>query len=303
VTEQTGNKTPLAKALPWLLGVCLLCLVGFMALGALEALTGSPLLARSTPTPELLPGREVVLAGPDGAAVTVWQVGGDCTTANAYGQVPSGSEARVLEAACYNGKGRTHYQRIALANGSTGWVAAGDMLPAAEYTPPPPTETPELEPPATSRPTSLAQSPPTAQPTRTPRAEPLPMGSALYTANWGARVDRVQIADVVTSAAGDKSAAAEGRFALLFLTIANRSNRPQNVHASTLYIEDGQGIQYRNDNLASAYASVAECQDFALDVAPDESVCLVAAIDIPVGGGPYLLSLDGAGDSILLDVP
>jgi hypothetical protein len=128
------------------------------------------------------------------------------------------------------------------------------------------------------------------------------MGSALYTGNWGLRVDRVQIADVVTSAAGDKSAQAEGRFALVFVTLSNRSTRPQNVHASTLYIEDGRGIQYRNNDLVSAYASLADCQDFALDVAPEVSVCLVAAIDIPLEGGPYLLSLDGAGDSILLDL-
>ena len=303
MTEEERTTRPLIKALPWLLGIFLLCLVGFMALGALEALTGSPLLARSTPAPDLLPGTEVVLAGQDGASVTVRQVGGGCTTGNAYGQVPPGSQARVLEAACYNREGRTHYHRITLANGSTGWVAAGDMLPVAEYTPPPPTETPESEPTATSRPTPPAQAPATAQPTRTPRVEPLPVGSALYTGNWGLRVDRVQVADFVTSAAGDKSAEAQGRFVLVFLTISNRSNRPQNMHASTLYIEDGQGTQYRNDNLASAYASVADCQDFALDIAPEESVCLVAAIDIPVGGGPYLLSLDGASDAILLDLP
>ncbi len=303
MSDQERTSSPLAKALPWLLGVFVLCLVGFMALGALEALTGSPLLARSTPAPDFLPGTEVVLAGQDGAGVTVWQVGGDCTTANAYGQVPPGSEARVLEAACYNRKGRTHYHRISLANGSTGWVAADEMLPVAEYTPPPPTWTPEPEPSATPRVTPLAQSPPTAQPTRTPRTEPLPMGSALYTGNWGVRVDRVQIADVVTSAAGDKSAEAEGRFALVFLTVSNRSTGPKNVHASALYIEDGQGFQHRNDNLASAYASLADCRDFALEVAPDESVCLVAAIDIPLEGGPFVLSLDSASDSILLDLP
>ena len=72
---------------------------------------------------------------------------------------------------------------------------------------------------------------------------------------------------------------------------------------SILYIEDGQGLQHHNDNLASAYASRADCRDFALDVNPDSTVCLVAAIDIPLEGGPFVLSLDGTGDSILLDIP
>jgi hypothetical protein len=297
MTEQERTPSLLAKTLPWLLGGFLLCLVAFVLFGVVDALIGS------TPAPDFSPGTEVVLAGQGSEGVTVWQVGGDCTAAQAYGQLSPGLAARVLDASCYNREERRHYHRIELAGGSTGWVADDDLLPLAEYTPPPATWTPAPEPSPTPQPTRLGQPPPTAQATRPPRAEPLPMGSALYTSNWGVRLDRVQIADVVTSSAGDRSAQAEGRFAVLYLTVSNRASAPQNVHASILYIEDGQGLQHHNDNLASAYASQAECRDFALDVAPDSMVCLVAAIDIPLEGGPFLLGLNGTGDSILLEIP
>jgi hypothetical protein len=107
----------------------------------------------------------------------------------------------------------------------------------------------------------------------------------------------------VSSPAGDKSVEAAGRYALIYLTATNRGSRYATLHVSRLYVEDASGNRYGNDDTASAYASSAGCFDFALDVAPGESVCLVAAIDLPDGGGPYVLRLDGTTDSLRLDVP
>jgi hypothetical protein len=214
---------------------------------------------------------------------------------NAFGQVPSGSPARILDEACYQSRQKTTYHRIALANGASGWVEAGDVVPAAEYRPPPPTATPM--PAHTPRPS------PTARPTQAATRTPLPMGSALSAGNWGVRVDRVEIAGSLSSPAGDKTVEATGRFALVFLTVTNHGIRPQTVHASTVYVEDAEGTRYANDDRASAYASSAGCLDYALDIGPDESACMVEVLDISEQSPFYILGLQGAGDTILLELP
>lgn len=96
---------------------------------------------------------------------------------------------------------------------------------------------------------------------------------------------------------------AEGRFALVFLTATNRGRGSEALHASTVYVEDADGSRYANDDLASAYASSAGCLDFALDVEPGESTCIVAVFDISDQSSLYILSLFGANERILLDLP
>lgn len=295
--SQRRENTLVGKVLPWLLGVCLCVFLTLMAVGVFEALVDSSVFTRATPTPAFLAGMEIKLVEQDGASVTVWPVGGNCEVGIALGQMASGSDARILEDACYNRDRRTIFYRIALANGTTGWVTADNIVSAAEYTPPSPTVIPETEPTHTPWPT------PTLAPTRTPPPPPLPLGSPLSTGNWGVRVDRVEIADVLPSPAGDKTVEATGRFALVFLTATNRGPGSKTLHASSVYIEDAEGNRYPNDDLASAYASSADCLDFALDIDPGESVCLVAAIDISTQSSYYVLSLQGAEEYVLLDVP
>lgn len=301
--QMLGRPPPsLGQVLPWLLGVCVCCFLALMAAGVYEALSGSPVFRRATPTPAFSAGLAVKLAGQEEDAVTVWQVGGDCEVGLAFGQVLSGTDARVLEEACYHRKRRTTLYRIALANDSTGWVEAGDLVPAAEYTPPAPTATPKLAPTATPWPTSKAAAP-TLVPTPMPPLAPLPVGSPFSAGAWRVRVDRVETADALSSAAGDKTVAAEGRFALVYLTATNQGAGPATLHASSVWIEDDAGTRYLNHDLASAYASSGGCNDFALDIATGESVCLVAAIDISAEGSIYLLSLQGADEVVLLEVP
>ena len=96
---------------------------------------------------------------------------------------------------------------------------------------------------------------------------------------------------------------AEGRFALVFLTTTNQGHGSETLHASTVYVEDAEGSRYPNDDLASAYASSVGCLDFALDVDPGGSTCIVAVFDIPDQSSFYILSLFGANERILLDVP
>jgi hypothetical protein len=296
------------RLLPWLLAVCLVCFVLWAALGIFEALTGAPLLARATPTPAFLPETEVRLVGGDGASVTVWQMDESCQVGNAFGQVPAGSEGRILAEACYSRKQKTTYHRIALGIGATGWVDSGDIVPAAEYTPPLPSPTATRRPQSTPRPTRQAtqtrQPALTRQPTQTPPpAAPLPVGSSFSTGVWGVRVDKVEVAESLFSPAGDKVVQADGRFAVVFLTVTNQGFQPATLHASSVYIEDAEGNRYYNDDVASAYASSSGCLDYALDVGPDESACLVAAIEIPEQSEFYALSLYGAEESVLLDVP
>jgi hypothetical protein len=283
------------KVLPWLLGVCLIGFLGLVAIAGYEALTGSPVFVRATPAPSFLAGAEVKLVGQDGGSVTVWSVGGDCEEGNALGQVPRGTDARILDDACYNRERKTHYHRIALVNESTGWVEAADIVPTAEYTPPPPTETPE--------PTDTPWPTPTPWPTQTPTPAPLPVGSSLSAGNWGVRVDRVEIVQSLSSPSGDALVEAGGRFALVFLTVTNHGLGPETLHASSLQIEDAEGNRYGNHDLASAYASSVDCPDYALDAAPGASVCIVAAIDISKQSSFYVLSLNGADEAVLLDVP
>jgi hypothetical protein len=287
--------SPATKLLPWLFGLCVVAFLALLALAAFEALTRSSILARNTPTPAFPPGAEVRLVPQDGDSVTVWQVSAGCDVGNAFGQVPSGSQARTLDEACYRSRQKTTYHRIALANGASGWVEAGDIVPAAEYRPPPPTATPT--------PAGTPQPSPTVRPTQAPTRVPLPMGSALSAGNWGVRVDRLETAGSLSSPAGDKAVEATGRFALVFLTVTNHGTRPATLHASTIYIEDADGARYANDDRASAYASSAGCLDYALDTAPGESACLVAVLDISEQSRFYLLGLQGAGDTILLELP
>jgi hypothetical protein len=295
VAEQANRSNHLRRLLPWLLGVCLVGFLGLVAILVYEAFGGSNFLARATPTSAYLAGTEVKLVGPDGKSVTVWQVGGNCEVRNAFGQVPPASDARILDDGCYNPESRIYYHRIALVNGSTGWVEADDIVPATEYTPPAPTATPK--PTGTPRPT------PTLPPTPTPPPAPLPQGSPLSAGNWRVRVDKVEIAESLSPPSGDRTTTAEGRFALVFLTATNQGRGSETLHASTVYVEDAEGSRYANDDLASAYASSAGCLDFALDVEPGGSTCIVAVFDISDQSSFYILSLFGADERILLEVP
>jgi hypothetical protein len=295
VTEQAGRSNGLRRLLPWLLGVCLIGFLGLLVIGAFGALDRSQVFARATPTSAFPTGTEVKLVGPDGGSVTVWQMGGGCEVRNAFGQVPPASDARILDDGCYNRESRIYYHRIALANESSGWVEANAIVPAAEYTPPAPTETPK--PTGTPRPT------PTLPPTPTPTPAPLPQGSPLSAGNWRVRVDRLETSESLSPPSGDRTTTAEGRFALVFLTATNQGRGFETLHASTVYVEDAEGNRYPNDDLASAYASSASCLDFALDIEPGGSTCIVAVFDISDQSSFYVLSLFGADERILLEVP
>jgi hypothetical protein len=300
-TKQREQTAFVLKVLPWVLGACIFCFVGLMAAGIYDALVDSPIFARATPTPAFPAGLEVKLVEQDGVPVTVWQVDGNCRVGAALGQVPSGTDARLLEETCYNADRRTTFYRMALANESTGWVKAGDIVLAAEYRPPPPTEIAEASPSDTPRPTPTLA--PTPTPAQAPTATPLPPRSPLSTNSWGVRVDRVEMATTLSSPAGDKTVQATGRFALVFLTVTNQGFGARTLHASSVHIKDAEGNRYLNNDLASAYASTADCLDFALDINPGESVCMVTAIDISAQGNYYVLSLQGADDYVLLNVP
>jgi hypothetical protein len=239
---------------------------------------------------------EVRVLAPQYGPVTVWQVAGNCEPGVAFGQVPSGTQARIAEGFCYNRRQKSSYYLVALAPGSDGWVAAGELIPASAYTPPTPTATVVPTPGPTEPPT------PTAPPTPTPVPAPLPPGSTISAGTWDLRVDRVEGADAVYSAAGE-SLQASGRFAVVYLAVTNAGFQPAALHASRVLLQDASGNEYRNNDLASAYASSPGCVDFVLDLEPGATACLVAVIEVPAPGGTYALGLDGAAAWVLLEVP
>jgi len=292
-----GQHPARRRLISLVVGLCLFMLLGLVAIAALDALVKSEVLARATPTAAFVVGMDVRLVAPEYGPVTVWQVAENCKPGLAFGQVPSGSEARVAEGFCYNRRQKSPYHLVDLGSGSSGWVAAGDLVPASAYTPPPPTATVVPTPGPTQPPS------PTAPPTQTSVPAPLPPGSTLRAGNWQLRVERVEITDAVFSAAGDESIQASGRFALIYVAVTNSGFQPAALHASRVLIQDAAGSEYRNDNLASAYASSPGCADFVLDLGPGASACLVAAIDVPVQGGTYALGLTGVTEWVLLELP
>jgi hypothetical protein len=296
-TPPSGPPSTRRRWVSVLAGLALFILIGLVAIAVLDALINAETFARATPTPALVEGLEVRLVAPEYGPVTVWQVAGKCEPGLAFGQAPSGSEARVAQGYCYNRKQKSPYHLITLSSGSSGWVAAGNLVSAAEYIPPTPTET--VVP--TPGPTALPA--PTALPTSTPIPAPLPPGSTLRAGNWEVRVDRVETVDAVHSAAGDQSVQASGRFALVYLALTNTGVQPAALHASRVLIQDAAGNEYRNNNTASAYASSPGCADFVLDLESGGAACLVAAIDIPAQGGVYALGLTGGTQWVLLDLP
>lgn len=296
-TEPTVQRHTARRIISVLLALCLLGFFGLVVVAALDALIDSPLLVRATPMPAFANGEAVRLMAPEHGPVTVWQVSGDCEPGMAFGEVPSGSEARIDEGFCYNRKPKRAYQRIALSTGSGGWVEVGNLVSAAAYIPPTPTETVEPTPAPAEPPT------PTVPPTETPIPAPLPPGSTLSAGNWDVRVERLELTDAVYSGAGDASVQASGRFALIYLNVTNTGVHAAALHASRVVIQDAAGTEYRNNDLASAYASSPDCADFVLDLAPGTSACLVAAVDLPLRSDTYALTLSGAGEWVLLELP
>lgn len=296
-TVTVGPPSTKRRMVRLLVGLVLFVLIGLVMIAVLDALVNSPILARATPTPGFTVGLDVRLVAPEYGPVTVWQVSGNCEPGLAFGQVPSGSEARISEGFCYNRKQKSPYHLIALNSGSGGWVAAGNLVSPGAYTPPTPTATVIPTPGPTIPPT------PTALPTSTPVPAPLPPGSTLSAGNWEVRVDRVETASTVDSTAGDDSIQAAGRFALISLAVTNTGFQPAALHASRVLLQDAAGNEYRNDNLASAYASSPGCADFVLDLEPGTTACLVTAMDVPLQAGTYALSLAGATQWVLLEMP
>jgi hypothetical protein len=280
-----------------LVGLALFILLGLAVIAVLDALVKSPALARATPTPAFAEGKDVRLIAPVYGPVTVWQVTGNCEPGLAFGQVPSGAEVRVADGYCYNRKQKSPYHLVALNSGSRGWVAASNLVSSEAYTPPTPTATIIPTPGPTAAPT------PTALPTATPVPAPLPSGSTLSVSNLELRVDRVETASTVDSTAGDDSIQAAGRFALIYLAVTNTGLQPAALHASRVLLQDAAGNEYRNNDLASAYASSPGCADFVLDLEPGATACLVTAMDVPLQPGTYALSLTGATQWVLLELP
>lgn len=119
----------------------------------------------STPTPALAKGSQVKLVSSRDDSITAWQISGDCELGDPLGQLPSGTDALLLDASCYHPGERAYYYQVAIADGTECWIKENEIAPLAEYTPPSP-NTPRAT--NTARPTSTPKSTNTPRPTNTP---------------------------------------------------------------------------------------------------------------------------------------
>jgi len=143
-------------------------------------------------------------------------------------------------------------------------------------------------------------------PTPTATATPLPVGSTITVDNWQIRVTNVVIADSLSSHGNTEKA--RGRFAILFLTIANKGYSPDTfVAVGRLVIRDASGRAFVENVVATAYAMFNYNADIGADINPDASANVVAVFDISKSSPLYVLApgqLAGSSSgSVLLDIP
>jgi hypothetical protein len=146
-----------------------------------------------------------------------------------------------------------------------------------------PTTTPETSA-ALPQPAEATDAPPSAT------VVPAAPASSMVVDDWEVSIERVLTADTVSSGVSDNFVKAAGRFALLFLRVANRGLRPRTFVAfGTLEVEDSVGMRYEEDFLAAGYAQGQYNTDIAADLNPDETAHVVAVFDVPADGESYAL--------------
>jgi hypothetical protein len=127
------------------------------------------------------------------------------------------------------------------------------------------------------------------------------MGSVLAVGDWEVTVDRVEIAESLSSYDGDEFIKPVGRFALVFMTATNRGLRPESLFMDDARIVDAEGDSFRPDGIGSIYASSLDCDIAAFRVNPDASACMVTAFDISEQSSFYVFLI--GTERTLLVVP
>lgn len=157
---------------------------------------------------------------------------------------------------------------------------------------------------ACSSATSFTLVPPYLPP-EAPTATPLPAGSSIVVNNWEIKVDKIIIAPSVS--AFDREEKAQGRFALVFMSVTNRGLSTNTFVAfGTVDVMDAQQ-RFQENAVASSLAQTQYNTDIGAYINPDATNHVVAVYDISVESAYYLL-VPGMlapqnGMSLLLDVP
>ncbi len=159
-------------------------------------------------------------------------------------------------------------------------------------------------------PTPIAQKLPTSTPlpTLAPTATPLPAGSSIMVENWQVQVERIVIADKLSSKYSDKTEKPAGRFALLFLSVTNRSLSPESFGGFGLFlVQDAEGKKYEMNIMATAYAQDQYGTDYGVDINPDATNHVMVVFDISKQSDYYVLVpgiLAKSGfNNVLLKIP
>jgi hypothetical protein len=136
----------------------------------------------------------------------------------------------------------------------------------------------------------------------------IPAGGTMTVDNWEIRLERIEIAETITSPSSRLRHNASGRYALLFMDVTNRGLRPDTFVAfGTVEIEDAEGRRYEEDFIASIVAQYVYGTDINADINPDATDHVMAAFDISTRTSSYRLvpgSLaDSYSGSIALSIP
>ena len=142
-------------------------------------------------------------------------------------------------------------------------------------------------------------------PTEAPTSNPLPVGSSIVIKNWKIKIDKIIVTPSISAL--NQKEKAQGRFALVFMSITNRGLSPDTfvAHGNVDIVDAEQRYQENSD--ASILAQNKYNTDFGADINPDATSHVVVAYDISVESSYYLL-VPGIlapqnGVSLLLDVP
>ena len=139
----------------------------------------------------------------------------------------------------------------------------------------------------------------------------LPPGSS-FEANsrygdWQISIDKVLVAETITSTDSDAFEKAEGRFVILFLSVTNRGSSTNTFIAdANFFIKDGEGTVYDENYLASAYAQSQYPVDIGAEINPDETKHVVAVYDISTQSSFYYVVpsiLSEINSSVFIQVP
>jgi hypothetical protein len=151
--------------------------------------------------------------------------------------------------------------------------------------------------------------PPTLTPTLLAIGQSIKVNEKYSNAVWEISVERILLADSLTSPLTGRVDKASGRFAIIFLSVANRGLSTDNFVSATgqLEIRDAEGKIYSEHLFAPMAAQEIYKTGSGLDIPPDATAHIVTVFDISTESKYYILQSSTLSTSessgLYLDIP